>query len=147
MNEMEDALAEYASMMADSPENAEAAAAYAKERAEKLGADVAVASGTNAAAIGDTSAFIDDVAPLDAETDGAPDDKTLWAVPLLPYQTILTAEGIFTDEASAAHAMAAPMLLASLIPRSSIQPSVTARTKGAASDSPTTQAPEPVTVH
>lgn len=45
VNEMEDALAEYASMMADSPENAEAAAAYAKERAEKLGADVAVASG------------------------------------------------------------------------------------------------------
>ena len=41
-------------MMADSPENAEAAAAYAKERAEKLGADVAVASGTNAAAIGDS---------------------------------------------------------------------------------------------
>ena len=101
VNEMEDALAEYASMMADSPENAEAAAAYAKERAEKLGADVAVASGTNAAAIGDTSTFIDDVAPLDAETDGAPNDKTLWAVPLLPYQTILTAEGIFTDEASA----------------------------------------------
>ena len=99
VNEMEDALAEYASMMADSPENAEAAAAYAKERAEKLGADVAVASGTNAAAIGDTSTFIDDVAPLDAETDGAPDDKTLRAVPLLPYQTILTAEGIFTDEA------------------------------------------------
>lgn len=52
VNEMEDALAEYASMMADSPENAEAAAAYAKERAEKLGADVAVATGTNAAAIG-----------------------------------------------------------------------------------------------
>ena len=101
-------------MMADSPENAEAAAAYAKERAEKLGADVAVASGTNAAAIGDTSAFIDDVAPLDAETDGAPDDKTLWAVPLLPYQTILTAEGIFTDEASAAHAMAALRVSASL---------------------------------
>ena len=114
VNEMEDALAEYASMMADSPENAEAAAAYAKERAEKLGADVAVASGTNAAAIGDTSAFIDDVAPLDAETDGAPDDKTLWAVPLLPYQTILTAEGIFTDEASAAHAMAALRVSASL---------------------------------
>lgn len=113
-NEMEDALAEYASMMADSPENAEAAAAYAKERAEKLGADVAVASGTNAAAIGDTSTFIDDVAPLDAETDGAPDDKTLWAVPLLPYQTILTAEGIFTDEASAAHAMAALRVSASL---------------------------------
>ncbi len=44
VNEMEDALAEYASMMADSPENAEAAAAYAKERAEKLRADVAVAS-------------------------------------------------------------------------------------------------------
>ena len=103
---MEDALAEYASMMADSPENAEAAAAYAKERAEKLGADVAVASGTNAAAIGDTSTFIDDASALDAETDSAPDDKTLWAVPLLPYQTILTAEGIFTDEASAAHAMA-----------------------------------------
>ena len=114
VNEMEDALAEYASMMADSPENAEAAAAYAKERAEKLGADVAVASGTNAAAIGDTSAFIDDVAPLDAETDGAPDDKTLWAVPLLPYQTILAAEGIFTDEASAAHAMAALRVSASL---------------------------------
>lgn len=114
VNEMEDALAEYASMMADSPENAEAAAAYAKERAEKLGADVAVASGTNAAAIGDTSTFIDDVAPLDAETDGAPDDKTLWAVPLLPYQTILTAEGIFTDEASAAHAMAALRVSASL---------------------------------
>lgn len=114
VNEMEDALAEYASMMADSPENAEAAAAYAKERAEKLGADVAVASGTNAAAIGDTSTFIDDVAPLDAETDGAPDDKTLGAVPLLPYQTILTAEGIFTDEASAAHAMAALRVSASL---------------------------------
>ena len=49
VNEMEDALAEYASMMADSPEHAEAAAADAKERAEKLGADVAVASGTSAA--------------------------------------------------------------------------------------------------
>lgn len=54
------------------------------------------------------------MAPLDAETDGAPDDKTLWAVPLLPYQTILTAEGIFTDEASAAHAMAALRVSASL---------------------------------
>ena len=107
VNEMEDALAEYASMMADSPENAEAAAAYAKERAEKLGADVAVASGTNAAAIGDVSTFIDDATALDAETDSAPADKTARAVPLLPYQTILTAEAIPTDDASAAQAIAA----------------------------------------
>ena len=107
VNEMEDALAEYASMMADSPENAEAAAAYAKERAEKLGADVAVASGTNAAAIGDATA-------LDAETDSAPADKTARAVPLLPYQTILTAEAIPADDASAAQAIAAQRVSASL---------------------------------
>jgi len=108
VNEMEDALAEYASMMADSPENAEAAAAHAKERAEKLGADVAVASGTNAAAIGDASTFIDDATALDAETDNAR------AVPLLPYQTILTAEAIPTDDASAAQAIAALRVSASL---------------------------------
>lgn len=114
VNEMEDALAEYASMMADSPENAEAAAAYAKERAEKLGADVAVASGTNAAAIGDASTFIDDATALDAETDSAPADKTAWAVPLLPYQTILTAEAIPADDASAAQAIAALRVSASL---------------------------------
>lgn len=108
VNEMEDALAEYASMMADSPENAEAAAAYAKERAEKLGADVAVASGTNAAAIGDASTFIDDATALDAETDSAR------AVPLLPYQTILTAEAIPADDASAAQAIAALRVSASL---------------------------------
>nr|WP_278980584.1 HAMP domain-containing sensor histidine kinase [Adlercreutzia equolifaciens] len=114
VNEMEDALAEYASMMADSPENAEAAAAYAKERAEKLGADVAVASGTNAAAIGDASTFIDDATALDAETDSAPADKTARAVPLLPYQTILTAEAIPADDASAAQAIAALRVSASL---------------------------------
>lgn len=114
VNEMEDALAEYASMMADSPENAEAAAAHAKERAEKLGADVAVASGTNAAAIGDASTFIDDATALDAETDSAPADKTARAVPLLPYQTILTAEAIPTDDASAAQAIAALRVSASL---------------------------------
>lgn len=108
VNEMEDALAEYASMMADSPENAEAAAAHAKERAEKLRADVAVASGTNAAAIGDASTFIDDATALDAETDNAR------AVPLLPYQTILTAEAIPTDDASAAQAIAALRVSASL---------------------------------
>ena len=114
VNEMEDALAEYASMMADSPENAEAAAAHAKERAEKLGADVAVASGTNAAAIGDASTFIDDATALDAETDSAPADKTARAVPLLPYQTILTAEAISADDASAAQAIAALRVSASL---------------------------------
>lgn len=114
VNEMEDALAEYASMMADSPENAEAAAAHAKERAEKLGADVAVASGTNAAAIGDASTFIDDATALDAETDSAPADKTARAVPLLPYQTILTAEAIPADDASAAQAIAALRVSASL---------------------------------
>lgn len=70
VNEMEDALAEYASMMADSPEN--------------------------------------------AETDSAPADKTAWAVPLLPYQTILTAEAIPADDASAAQAIAALRVSASL---------------------------------
>lgn len=75
---------------------------------------MAVASGTNAAAIGDASTFIDDATALDAETDSAPADKTARAVPLLPYQTILTAEAIPTDDASAAQAIAALRVSASL---------------------------------
>ena len=53
--------------------------------------------GTNAAAIGDTSAFIDDVSALDAETDGAPTTR-----PSGPFPPSLSdhsdGRGIFTDE-------------------------------------------------
>lgn len=114
--EIEDAVAEYASMMAATPEDAEAAAIFAKKQAERFGVvDESIASNANAAAIGvDESAFIDNGTSLDAETDDAHEGQTARAVPVLPYQNILAAEDISAEEASAAQAIAALRASASL---------------------------------
>lgn len=120
VDELDDALAEYASTVAAAPEDAEAAAARAKNRAEKFGViDVTVSPEANAAAAGDgESAFVDSAGDQDMETDADAstnaDDKIARAVPLVPYQSILTAEDIPADQASAAQAMAALRASASL---------------------------------
>lgn len=120
VDELDDALKEYASTVAAAPEDAEAAAARAKNRAEKFGViDVTVSPEANAAAAGDgESAFVDSAGDQGMETDVGTgtnaEDTIARAVPLLPYQNILTAEDVAADEASAAQAMAALRVSASL---------------------------------
>lgn len=118
VDEMEDDLAEYANSMAASPEDAKAAAAKARERAQEAGLpDTALATDStpgNAAASGEGNLFIDgEAGPSDGFSDsGENSDESISdtaprAVPLIPYRTILAAENINPDEASGAQAMAA----------------------------------------
>lgn len=119
VDEMTDALAEYATM---STTDKDAAAAKAKEQAEKFGIDLATSSsvGANASiADGDESLYVDDGKnaedpAADGETSAEGASSSLRAVPLIPYEDILTAEDIDPTQASAAQAMAALRVSASL---------------------------------
>ncbi|WP_302962504.1 ATP-binding protein [uncultured Adlercreutzia sp.] len=131
LNELQDAIAEYASLAAN-PETAEAADEIARKKAEELGLveDVADAS-ANGAAAGEVPADGNDELAVHVEgygdagtaeegTGGNEADFTADSpigdtpVPLVSYETILASEDIDPTQASAAQARAALRVSASL---------------------------------
>ncbi|MEC4272831.1 HAMP domain-containing sensor histidine kinase [Adlercreutzia sp. R25] len=118
VNEMQDAIAEYATMMSDPSVNGQAAADFARKEAEKFG----VIDETNAAAA--TEGVYDAEGDIATSVQGAGEDETASgedggsaaqpSVPLVSYETILAAEDIVPADASAAQALAALRASASI---------------------------------
>lgn len=118
VNEMQDAIAEYATMMSD-PSASGQAADFARKEAEKFG----VVDEPSAAATEGVYDAEEDIATsvqiagekdeaANGEDGGVADARP--PVPLISYETILTAEGINAPDASAAQAMAALRASASI---------------------------------